>query len=172
MKAMRILILLLGMVLLLIPSVFAADGVSFKITASGGGIYDYVIIGMAPGATDGLDYVYDVFTPGYGLNDSYIYAFIPHPEWGAVKADFRDDIRSMKNHDEWTIGITSNLPAGTPMTLQLEAEGAGKGVKVEAIDADSGVAANLIKSAVAFSAPGDGVVKYFTVTLDLKLRSR
>lgn len=98
----------------------AAEPLVAPIRISGGGTYDYVVVGESPMATDGFDNLYDSFAPAGNLNDVYITAWFDHPEWLQVKNRFRGDIRSLATRQDWVLSVVSTLPAGTPLTVALD----------------------------------------------------
>jgi hypothetical protein len=99
-----------------------AEDMKASVKVTGGGTYDYVVVGGVTGAEEGLDYLYDIIYPSPNLNDSFIATSIPHPEWGAVKDEFRADMRPAETDQSWTMAVSSNLPAGTPLKLDLDGE--------------------------------------------------
>ncbi len=135
----------------------AAPGFEARIRISGGGTYDYCVIGMNGKATDGFDNAYDILSPGLGLNDTFISCTIPHPEWNAVKSDFRGDIRSLKPSDEWHLVVQTNLPAGTPLTMTVLPSGKRNArlVRIVVDDFATGRRADLGRSDYRFTATGD-----------------
>lgn len=107
-------------------SLFALPGLALAgkplaatVTVYNGSTYDYVIIGEQAGASDGYDPLYDILAPGASLNATWISAYINHPEWNQAKSQFRGDIRSIAEKQEWMLTVTSSLPAGTPVTIAL-----------------------------------------------------
>lgn len=132
---------------------------------SGGGIYDYVVVGMMDKATDGFDNAYDAFAPVGNMNDTYIKTTIAHPEWYTVKSEFRSDIRSIKELQEWTIAVYTNLPAGTPLTIALkdDASTVPADYTLTVQDIDTGVVADLKTGSYSFTVSASGVTKDFKV---------
>lgn len=153
--------------LCLAAPVFALPEMEAVITVSGGGTYDFAVIGMDRDATDGFDNAYDSFTPGWGLNDTYIYTYFSHPEWNTVKADFRGDIRAPKKHDEWQLGVLSNLPAGTVMKIALNAQKSNvpSSYSIVAVDVATRKKIDLTKSSYTFSLPATGE-QVFSIIVD------
>src|SRR5689334_23135475 len=87
------------------------------IRVSNGSLYDYVVIGEHPQATDGFDNAYDTVSPGNlnaDMGQPYISVVIPQPEWKPAMRKMRGDIRSPAKKQEWKIAISSSLPKGTP----------------------------------------------------------
>jgi len=104
------------------PSLAAAyQSLAATVRVSSGSTYDYVIIGESPLATDGFDNAYDTIAPGASLNNVWISAYFDHPEWNAVKRQFRGDIRSAAASQTWVLTVEQNLPAGTFCTISLDA---------------------------------------------------
>ena len=97
-----------------------------KVRVSSGTLYDYVIIGEHPKATDGFDNAYDTISPG-NLNASmgqpFISVIIPHPEWKPAARELRGDIRTPAKQQQWRLSIKSSLPKDTPLTVTLQADG-------------------------------------------------
>lgn len=103
------------------PSLAAAyQSLAATVRVSSDTVYDYVVVGESPQATDGFDNSYDTFAPGGSLNDSWISAYIDHPEWNTVKSQFRGDIRSAAARQSWTLTVAQNLPVGTSCTISLD----------------------------------------------------
>ena len=130
-------------------------------------IYDYVLIGMHRDATDGLDNAYDTLTPGPGMSDQYILMVVPHPEWQALKADFRTDFRAMKGHDTWKVLITTSLSDGTPLTMSIDQEQSkipdGYSVTVE--DMATGALQDLEQGAYVFPVKASGLAQQFMISI-------
>ena len=60
------------------------DSMTATIRVSNNSLYDYVIIGEHPQATDGFDNAYDTISPGNlnaDMGQPFISVIIPHPEW-------------------------------------------------------------------------------------------
>lgn len=113
--------LLILLALFTLPSLARAyQPLAATVKVSGGSAYDYVIIGESPLATDGFDNAYDTIAPGGSLNGVWITAYFDHPEWNAVKRQFRGDIRSASPSQTWLLTVEHNLPAGTPCTISLD----------------------------------------------------
>ena len=90
------------------------------IRVSNNSLYDYVIIGEHPQATDGFDNAYDTISPGNlnaDMGQPFISVIIPHPEWKPAMREMRGDIRSPAKRQEWHLHITSSLPKGTPLNV-------------------------------------------------------
>ena len=95
------------------------------IRVSNGPLYDYVVIGEHPKATDSFDNAYDTISPGNlnaSMGESYISVIVPHPDWKSAMREMRGDIRSLAKKQEWQILITSSLAKGTPLVIALMAE--------------------------------------------------
>jgi hypothetical protein len=93
------------------------------IRVSSGGLYDYVVIGEHPNATDGYDNAYDTISPGNlnaDMGEPYISVVVSPPDWKAGRRELRGDIRSLAKRQEWQLTVTSSLPAGTPLKVELQ----------------------------------------------------
>ena len=90
---------------------YADSGSDWKATlkVSGGGISSYCIFGVNAEATDGGDNSWDVPAPPGSLNDTYLYTYFPHPEWGGTFDRFRQDIKSPDLPKEWVFEVDSNI---------------------------------------------------------------
>lgn len=132
-----------------------------------GTLYDYVLIGMNQAATDGLDNAYDTVAPGMGVGDRYILMTVPHPDWKAVKADFRTDFRAVKKSDTWVTMITTNFPDGTPLTMSIDREQSklvpGYAVIVE--DMATGTVQDLAQGAYVFPVKTSGIARECRITI-------
>ena len=92
------------------------------VRVSSGGLYDYVVIGEQPMATDGFDNAYDTISPGNLNSDMglpYISAVIAQPDWKPAMRELRGDIRVPARKQQWQIRITSSLDKGTPLAVTL-----------------------------------------------------
>jgi FlaG/FlaF family flagellin (archaellin) len=140
--------------------------VEVAIETRSGSLYDYILIGMHPDATDGLDNAFDTVTPGMGLGGQYIQMVVPHSDWASVKTDFRTDFRSMKKSETWETIITTDLPEGTPLTMSIDQEQskipAGYSVIVE--DMATGIVQDLEKAAHVFPVTSS-INKQFRITI-------
>jgi hypothetical protein len=88
-----------------------------------GSLYDYVIIGEHPNATDGYDNAYDTISPGNlnaDMGQPYISVIISHLNWKPALREMRGDIRSLAKRQEWQLIISSSLPKGTPLNIALQ----------------------------------------------------
>lgn len=113
-------ILTLAAIACLVPAAaLAFEPMAATVRVSGGGVYDYVVIGESPKATDGFDNAYDTLAPSGSLNSTYISTYFNHTDWKAPKTTFRGDIRSMAEKQEWILNVVSTLPAGTPLKVEL-----------------------------------------------------
>ncbi|GFO54931.1 hypothetical protein GMSM_19380 [Geomonas sp. Red276] len=101
------------------------EPVTATVRVSSGALYDYVVIGEHPRATDGYDNAYDTVSPGnlnQDMGEPYISAVVLHPDWKPSMREMRGDIRAPAPRQEWRLKITSSLPAGTPLTLEIQQE--------------------------------------------------
>ena len=90
-------------------SAYSSSDWKTTIKVSGGGTYSYCIFGIKDGALDGRDNAWDVPASPGSLNDSYIYAYFPHPEWGGTFDRFRQDIKAPDLPKEWVFEVYSNI---------------------------------------------------------------
>jgi len=103
------------------PSLATAyQSLAVTVKVSSGTSYDYVIIGESPLATDEFDNAYDTIAPGASLNNVWITSYFDHPEWNAVKRQFRGDIRRAAASQTWTLTVEQNLPVGALCTVSFD----------------------------------------------------
>ncbi len=89
---------------------------------SSGKLYDYVVIGEHPKATDGFDNAYDIISPGNlnaDMGEPYISVVAPHPDWKPAR-EMRTDIRPPAPKRMWELSIRSSLPKGTMLNIELD----------------------------------------------------
>ncbi|WP_129125551.1 hypothetical protein [Geomonas oryzae] len=89
---------------------------------SNGQLYDYIVIGEHPKATEGFDNAYDIISPGNlnaDMGEPYISVVAPHPEWKPAR-EMRNDIRSPAAKMMWEVSIRSSLPVGIPLWIELD----------------------------------------------------
>jgi hypothetical protein len=125
-------------------------------------MYDYVVIGEHPQATDGYDNAFDTISPGNlnaDMGQPFISVLILHPEWKSYQQELRGDIRSPAKRHEWEITITSSLPEGSPLNVALR-----KGestlpldMKLTLKENKTGNEHNLRKSSYMIQAAGPGI---------------
>lgn len=147
-------------------SALAVEPMAATIKVSGGGVYDYVVIGESPKATNGFDNAYDTLSPGDSLNSTYISAYFSHPEWGAVKSNFRGDIRTLAEKQEWNLSIASTLPAGTPLTVELQ-PGLNilpQGLQLTVSDTGNTTTATLTGGTYTLASPASGTATQLIIT--------
>lgn len=121
----RLLSALFAVILMTGTAAFAFEPMSANIMVSSGALYDYVVVGENPRATDGFDNAYDTISPGNlnaDMGSPFISVIVPHPDWKPAFRELRGDIRSTAKRQEWQLSITSSLPEGTPLSLSLQAE--------------------------------------------------
>jgi hypothetical protein len=147
---------IIGVISLCAVEASAMSDFTAKIRVSGGGTYDYCVIGMNQAATDGFDNAYDALAPGFNMNDTYLSCVISHPDWNTVKIDFRGDIRATKPSETWSITVRTNLPAGTPLTMEVEQDGNSlpQNALIVVDDAANGKRADLTAGPYEFSSTG------------------
>lgn len=145
----------------------AVEPMAATVKVSGGGVYDYVVIGESPKATDGYDNAYDTLSPGDSLNSTYISTYFSHPEWAAVKKTFRGDIRTLAEKQEWSLSIASTLPVGTPLTVELQ-PGLNilpQGLQLTIKDIGNTTSANLIGGTYSLVSPASGTTTQLIITV-------
>jgi len=158
-------LLSLALLLFLSANAFAISDMKAKIKVSGGNTYDYFIFGMMTDATDGFDNAYDTISPGPNMNDTYISTYFSHPEWNAVKSEFRADFRSIKESDEWTVSVYTNLAAGTALTMALQSEGSNiSGYSLTVEDTTTGQMTDILSSTYGFTVSAGNPLRYFRIT--------
>jgi hypothetical protein len=99
------------------------EPMSATIKVMNGSLYDYVIIGEHPKATDGYDNAYDTISPGNlnaTMGQPFISVIISHPDWKPAMRELRGDIRSLAKRQEWQLIISSSLPKGTPLNVAFQ----------------------------------------------------
>lgn len=160
----RLLPALFAIIFLTSTAALASEPLSASIRVSNGTLYDYVVIGENPRATDGFDNAYDTISPGNlnaDMGSPFISVIVPHPDWKPAFRELRGDIRGTAKRQEWQLSITSSLPKGTPLTVALQAEGTSLPARVKLTVKDQGkegkVLAELTKAAeFTVPAPGPG----------------
>lgn len=98
------------------------DPMTATVRVSSGQLYDYVVIGEHPKATDGFDNAYDIISPGNlnaDMGEPYISVVVPHPEWKPPR-EMRSDIRSPAVRTQWEIVVSSSLANGTPLVVTVD----------------------------------------------------
>jgi hypothetical protein len=144
------------------------EAMTATVRVSSGSLYDYVVIGEHPAATDGYDNPYDTLSPG-NLNASmglpYIAAVLVHPEWKKMTRELRGDIRSVAKRQEWQLSLNSTLPKGTPLTVALQRDKTvvPKGMKLTLRDAATGKETNLVTGSCTVPAPGQGATAQLNI---------
>lgn len=99
---------------------------SATLRVSSGSLYDYVVLGEHPKATDGFDNAYDTVSPGNlnaDMGEPFISVVLPRPEFKPAFRELRGDLRSPSRSQQWQLALRSSLPKGTPLTLALQDEG-------------------------------------------------
>lgn len=130
------------------------------IRVSNGDLYDYVVIGENPKATDGYDNAYDTISPGNlnaDMGEPHISAVVVHPDWKPGRRELRGDIRSVTARQEWHLKITSSLPAGSPLKLEIQQDRTSipKGMKLTTRD-ENGKVTDLQSMTSTLPAPKQG----------------
>ncbi|MBJ6749130.1 hypothetical protein [Geomonas anaerohicana] len=130
------------------------------IRVSSGNLYDYVLIGEHPKATDGFDNAYDTISPGNlnaSMGEPYISVIVPHPDWKPAMRELRGDIRTLAKKQEWQLLITSSLAKGTPLVIALTAEQSSMPRAMRLTLRDEKTEADLRKGGYTIPAPGPGI---------------
>lgn len=138
------------------------------IRVSNGSLYDYVVIGEHPKATDGFDNAYDTISPGNlnaDMGQPFISVIIPHPDWKPAMRELRGDIRSPAKKQEWQLSITSSLPAGTPLSIVLQRDQSSlpKGMKLTLREPATSNETDLTAGSFNVPAPGAGKKSELTI---------
>lgn len=147
-----------------VSKAFALSDMKASIRVSGGTAYDYFVIGMRADAGDGFDNAHDTMAPGRNLNETYIYAYLYHPEWGQIKSEFRGDFRSLKERDEWIVYVYTNLPAGSPLVMSIdETSVIPPEYKITVQDMETGSETEINSSPYYFTVSAGKPLRYFKV---------
>ncbi|GFO62798.1 hypothetical protein GMPD_07170 [Geomonas paludis] len=138
------------------------------IRVSSGSLYDYVVIGEHPKADNGFDNAYDTIHPGNlnaDMGEPYISTVIPQPKWKPAMRELKGDVRSPAKNQQWQLVISSSLAKGTPLTLELQAEGSSlpPALKLILIDKKN---IDLRQGEYVFPAPGPGKTTTFFITAE------
>ena len=122
-KNIRCIIAIITTICLTSVAAMGFEPMTATIRVMNGSLYDYVIIGEHPKATDGYDNAYDTISPGNlnaTMGQPFISVIITHPEWKPALRELRGDIRSLAQRQEWVLVIGSSLAKGTPLTVALQ----------------------------------------------------
>lgn len=150
---------------------FAFEPVSATVRVSGGRLYDYVLLGQHPKATDGFDNAYDTISPGNlnaAMGEPYLSVVVKQPGWKPAFRELRGDVRLPGKRQEYRLAVTSSLPKGTPLKLLLVEEesalpeGARLRLKVEGEKGE----VELGRDACRLAAPGPGSGTGILVTVE------
>lgn len=163
MRIERYIALIITLLCLTSVAAYAFEPMTATIRVSNGTLYDYVVIGEHPLATDGFDNTYDTISPGNlnaAMGQPYISAIVPHPDWKPAMREMRGDIRSLAKRQEWQLFITSSLPEGTPLNVALrKAESAlPQAMKLTLRENKPKLDHDLRKSSYMLKAPGSGAI--------------
>ena len=99
MRTRRIIASIIATICLTSVAAMGFEPMTAIIRVSNGSMYDYVIIGEHPKATDGYDNAYDTISPGNldtDMGQPFISVIIPHPDWKPAMRELRGDICSME----------------------------------------------------------------------------
>jgi len=147
------------------------ESMTATIRVSNNSLYDYVIIGEHPKATDGFDNAYDTISPGNlnaDMEQPFISVIIPHPEWKPVMREMRGDIRSLARKQEWQLAITSSRPKGTLLNVALKKEESNlpPGVKLTLKEDATKAEHNLGAHSYMITAPGPGAITKLLICVE------
>jgi len=139
----------------------ALEPMTATIRVSSGSLYDYVIIGEHPKATDDYDNAYDTVSPGnpnVSTGQPFISAIVTHPDWKPAMRELRGDIRSLAKRQGWQLIISSSLPAGTPMNVAFRKKESTlpQGMKLTLKEYATGKEHDLGRWSYMIAAPGPG----------------
>ena len=118
---------ILSLAFLLLPTVAAMgfEPMTAAIRVSSGKLYDYVVIGENPKASDGYDNAYDTISPGNlnaSMGEPFINAIVVHNDWKLAMRELRGDIRSPAKKQVWEVSVTSSLHKGTPLLVAIQSD--------------------------------------------------
>ncbi|MBU5614087.1 hypothetical protein [Geomonas azotofigens] len=141
------------------------------IRVSSGALYDYVVIGEHPKANNGFDNAYDTIYPGNlnaDMGEPYISIVIPQPEWNPALRELKGDVRSPAKGQKWQLVISSSLAKGTPLKLELQAEGTSlpPALKLMLIEGEGRKKTDLRLGEYIFPAPGAGKTTTLFITAE------
>jgi hypothetical protein len=142
-----------------------------SIKVMNGRLYDYVIIGEHPKATDGYDNAYDTISPGNlnaTMGQPYISVIVSHQDWKPAMRELRGDIRSMAKRQEWQLIISSSLPKGTPLNVafQMKESTLPQGMKLTLKEDATSKEHDLGRWSYMLAAPGPGTTTKLLIIAD------
>jgi hypothetical protein len=86
------------------------DGWDQQIVASiGSSCVDSIQIGVSGDATDGFDSLKDIEKPPAVTSGPYVYASIPHTDWGTNSGNYGVDYHGKAIRTAWEFSVTSNV---------------------------------------------------------------
>ncbi|UPU37858.1 hypothetical protein M1B72_09160 [Geomonas paludis] len=144
-----------------------------RIQVSSGGLYDYVLIGERPEASDDYDNAYDIVSPGNlnaSMGEGFINAVVSHPEWKPALQELRGDMRSASKKQQWILVVTSSLERETTLRVELKPEAGALPTNVRLVlrDEDGGKAVVLSEAPYLVPAPGKKQQLKFELTAEQK----
>jgi hypothetical protein len=144
--------------------------IKLAVQVKGAGTYDYIIVGMNSGASDGFDNAYDTVTPGPGMTNPYILTVIKHPKWKTVKKEFRTDFRAVKRNERWDMTVMTNAAAGTQLMVSIDADRSSipSSCRVLVKDPDTGITHDLTESAYTFATAASPSDRSLELTVDYR----
>jgi hypothetical protein len=137
-----------------------------EIRVSSGGLYDYVVIGEHPKASDGFDNAYDTISPGNlnaDMGEPFISAAIEEPEWKPALRQMRGDIRALAKRQQWQVSITSGLAKGKPLLVELQFQQGRSSKAVKVTLRDKKREGDLTAGSITIPAPGPGAKTTFSI---------
>ena len=146
----------------------AFEPMTATIRVSNGALYDYVVIGENPAATDGYDNAFDIIAPGNlsaSMGEPFISAVVEHPDWKPAFRDLRGDVRSLSQRQEWQMVITSSLPKGVPLSISLQSDRSSVPGKVKVLLSEGEKKIDL-RERYLTPAPGPGAKATLLLTVD------
>jgi hypothetical protein len=167
----RSLILLNVLVLLTCSVALGYQAASFRLTVSSGALYDYVVLGEHPKATDGFDNAYDTVSPGNlnaALGQPFLGMLILYPDRKPAQRELKGDFRSPAARQSWTLAVTSSLPKGTALEVTLKPERLGLPLEAAVLlrEPQSPGRIDLRKGSRKVAAPGPGAALMMTVEME------
>jgi len=170
-KVSRLATIVTSMCLISNVAAMGFEPMTATIRVSSGSLYDYVVIGEYPKATDVYDNAYDTISPGNlnaDMGQPFISVIIRHPDWKPAMRELRGDIRSLAKRQEWQLAISSSLAKGTPLTIALEPDRTTlpKGMSLTLRDPVKKVETNLSAESHTITAPGQGLSSRLVIIVE------
>jgi hypothetical protein len=171
MQLLRYIAAIITIIVLTNASAMALEPITATIRVVSESLYDYVVIGEHPQATDGFDNTYDTISPGNlnkTMGQQYISVTIIHPDWKPAMQELRGDIRSLAHKQEWELTIRSSLPEGTPINVALRKNESvlPQGVKLTLRDDNTKKNHDLKNASYMIQAPGPKTTTKLFITVE------